>query len=225
MVGHAVHPEEALMAAGLDSRGGMELRRTLAEAIGMQLPVTLLYDHQSINAIVDFINTEVSASGVKGSAPADGSDAEDIPDSQLAATSRPATRALAASGKPSELLKTLRPAPAQRALFLAAPGVANAQSAYFSFSMFLQWSSQPIYVLDKDNDLNVSQLALQNAADILLVQPEGPYLLGGHSYGGCVALEIAMVLEGWGHEVGLVLVGAHFPPWSCPVTLHSARGE
>ena len=48
----------------------------------------------------------------------------------------------------------------------------------------LQWSSQPIYVLDKDNDLTVSQLALRNAVDMVRVQPEGPYLVGGHSYGG-----------------------------------------
>jgi pimeloyl-ACP methyl ester carboxylesterase len=70
----------------------------------------------------------------------------------------------------------------------------------------LQWSSQPIYVLDKDNDLDVSGLAAVNAADIVRVQPQGPYLLGGHSYGGAVALEVAMVLESWGHTVGLVLV-------------------
>lgn len=43
-----------------------------------------------------------------------------------------------ADNKPSSLLKTLRPAPPPRPLFLAAPGVANAQSAYFSFSSFLQ---------------------------------------------------------------------------------------
>lgn len=41
-------------------------------------------------------------------------------------------------GRPSNLLKMLRPAPAARPLFLAAPGVANAQSAYFTFSSFLQ---------------------------------------------------------------------------------------
>lgn len=61
-------------------------------------------------------------------------------------------------------------------------------------------------MLDKDNDLNVRDLALQNASDIVMIQPEGPYLLGGHSYGGAVAVEIAMVLESWGKEVGLVLV-------------------
>lgn len=120
----------------------------------------------------------------------------------------------------------------------------------------LQWSTQPIYVLDKDNDLDVTALALANAADIVRVQPEGPYLVGGHSYGGTgagsvggalveqactmlsssppsvsgahgapshlltlglaclparhpvptVAMQIAMVLESWGKEVGLVLV-------------------
>jgi thioesterase domain-containing protein len=38
------------------------------------------------------------------------------------------------------------------------------------------------------------------------VQPDGPYLIGGHSYGGTVVMEIAAVLESWGHDVGLVLV-------------------
>lgn len=49
-------------------------------------------------------------------------------------------------------------------------------------------------------------MAQRNAEDILKVQPEGPYLLGGHSYGGAVALEIALLLESWGHEVGLLVV-------------------
>ena len=59
MLGHAVHPEEALLTVGLDSRGGMELRRGLAEALGLQLPVTLLYDHQSVADIVRYINAQV----------------------------------------------------------------------------------------------------------------------------------------------------------------------
>ncbi len=61
--------------------------------------------------------------------------------------------------------------------------MANAQAAYFAFANFLAWSDQPIYVLEKDNDLTVAQLAQKNAADILAVQPQGPFLLGGHSYG------------------------------------------
>ena len=68
-----------------------------------------------------------------------------------------AALAAADDAKPSPLLKTLRPSVPARPLFLAAPGVANAQSAYFSFSSFLQWSDQPIYVLDKDNDLDIAR--------------------------------------------------------------------
>jgi pimeloyl-ACP methyl ester carboxylesterase len=41
---------------------------------------------------------------------------------------------------------------------------------------------------------------------MLQVQAQGPYLLGGHSYGGAVAMEIALVLQEWGHDVGLVVV-------------------
>ena len=37
MLGHAVLPDEPLILAGLDSRGGMELRRSLADALGLQV--------------------------------------------------------------------------------------------------------------------------------------------------------------------------------------------
>ena len=39
----------------------MELRQKLASSLGIHLPVTLLYDHQSIDEIVDFICREVVA--------------------------------------------------------------------------------------------------------------------------------------------------------------------
>ncbi len=37
MLGHGVLPDEPLILAGLDSRGGMELRRSLADALGLQV--------------------------------------------------------------------------------------------------------------------------------------------------------------------------------------------
>lgn len=57
----------------------------------------------------------------------------------------------------------------------------------------------------------MAQLAWKNAEDILKLQPEGPYLIGGHSYGGGVAVEIAGLLEKWGHEVAHVIV------WDSPL--------
>lgn len=52
MLGHAVHPDEPLMSSGLDSRAAMELRATLAEQLGVSLPVTLLYDAQVMQRMV-----------------------------------------------------------------------------------------------------------------------------------------------------------------------------
>lgn len=71
--------------------------------------------------------------------------------------------------------------------------------------IILQWSDQPVYTLEKHH-LSISELAEINARDMLLVQPQGPYLLGGHSYGGTLAIEIAMTLEAWGHEVECIVV-------------------
>lgn len=210
MLGHAVHPDEPLMSSGLDSRAGMELRATLADQLGINLPVTMLYDAQTINQLVEFINEQLVTAPTAAAGQQVSDYDEDSAEEEDAAVIRRARQAAAQaeSNKPSELLKLLRGAPTPRPLFLAAPGVANAQSAYFAFAQFLNWSDQPIYVLEKDNDLNVYDLARQNARDILKVQPDGPFLIGGHSYGGTVAMEIAAVLESWGHDVGLVLVSS-----------------
>lgn len=118
--------------------------------------------------IVGYINTQVetqveqraaAAAGTKRGREADeGSDEEEAGDrSRSRGRSTARGREEPAEEKPSNLLKLLRPAPPNRPLFLAAPGVANAQSAYFAFTAFLNWSDQhPIYVLDKDNDLDVA---------------------------------------------------------------------
>ena len=115
------------MAAGLDSLGAVELRNTLRDRLGgLQLPSTLLYDHQSVSAIASFILEDLSGPDF----------ADAVVDTSISGgASRRGLVApvvAGASEAPSALLKLLRGAPAPRPLFLAAPGVANAQSAYVS---------------------------------------------------------------------------------------------
>ncbi|GHD52805.1 hypothetical protein GCM10017083_28680 [Thalassobaculum fulvum] len=43
--------------------------------------------------------------------------------------------------------------------------------------------------------------------EIRRMQPHGPYLIGGHSFGGCVAIEVARRLRDAGEEVPLLLLG------------------
>ena len=67
--------------------------------------------------------------------------------------------------------------------------------------------------------MSISELAILNAKDMILVQPDGPYLLGGHSFGGTLVVEIAMLLESWGKEVDYVFV------FDTPVKEQSKPGD
>ncbi|MDI5961303.1 thioesterase domain-containing protein [Streptantibioticus silvisoli] len=56
----------------------------------------------------------------------------------------------------------------------------------------------------------VEERAERYAEAIRQVQPHGPYTLGGHSFGGCVAYETALRLRGEGEEVaGVVLIDTY----------------
>jgi amino acid adenylation domain-containing protein len=53
----------------------------------------------------------------------------------------------------------------------------------------------------------IEESARQYVKEIVALRPVGPYLLGGYSYGGLVALEIAIQLQALGKQVDLVWVG------------------
>ena len=70
---------------------------------------------------------------------------------------------------------------------------------------------QPVYGLQaqgldgSQQRLNsVEEMAEHYLRDMRTIQPEGPYFLGGLSFGGTVALEIARMLRAEGEEVGLL---------------------
>lgn len=59
----AVDPRTPLGELGLDSLLAVELRNTLATALGQTLPATLLFDYPTIDALTDFILTDVLGLG------------------------------------------------------------------------------------------------------------------------------------------------------------------
>jgi amino acid adenylation domain-containing protein len=52
----------------------------------------------------------------------------------------------------------------------------------------------------------VEDMAARYIKEIQTVQPEGPYFLGGHSFGGPVAFEMSQQLQKQGHEVALLAI-------------------
>merc|ERR1719240_602980 len=189
LVGYTPADDEPLMASGLDSRSAMELRGMLNRNLEVKLPATLLYDCQTVDAIAEAV-IDLEGEKMKNGGSSGGSQEINKEMLELAVN-------------PTPTVKTLRGS-VHRPLFLAAPGVANGQSAYFSFMSHLAYCDQPIYTLEKDNDFTIAELAALHVEDILKIQPFGPYLIGGHSYGGVVAIEVAIQLEQAGREIGAV---------------------
>jgi amino acid adenylation domain-containing protein len=83
---------------------------------------------------------------------------------------------------------------------------------------------QPLYGLEHQSQdgkparyTRVETIAAHYLEEIRGVQPEGPYFLGGYSFGGIVAFEAAQQLTKQGEEVAfLFLLDSHFPGSDIP---------
>lgn len=54
--------------------------------------------------------------------------------------------------------------------------------------------------------LTIEKMATDYVKEMKTIQPQGPYLLGGHSYGGAVAFEMARQLQRAGEKVSLLAI-------------------
>lgn len=80
-------------------------------------------------------------------------------------------------------------------------------------------SDQPFYGLEHQSQdgkpalhTRVETIAMHYLEEIQMVQPHGPYFLGGYSFGGTVAFEIAQQLKKQGEEVRcLIILDSGFP--------------
>ena len=92
------------------------------------------------------------------------------------------------------------------------PGAAGAPFYLYDLARCLG-SDQPFYSFQA-NGLSggsaaltqVEDMAAQYIQELEVVQPQGPYFLAGHSFGGKLAFEMAQQLLRKGHKVGLVAI-------------------
>lgn len=95
--------------------------------------------------------------------------------------------------------------------FFCMHGAGGDISQYFKLSKILG-EEYPFYGLEHGPDpeqpkiISVEETASRYLQEIRKVQPNGPYLLGGHCYGGVLAFEMAQQLEKQGQAVGLVAI-------------------
>ncbi|WP_254173999.1 amino acid adenylation domain-containing protein [Planktothrix pseudagardhii] len=96
--------------------------------------------------------------------------------------------------------------------FFFVPGVGGNVIYLYELARHLG-SEQPFYGLqargldgESEPFTQLEEIATYYIEAIQTVQPSGPYLLGGHSFGGVVAFEMATQLLKQGHEVALLAI-------------------
>ncbi|MDZ8135372.1 MAG: amino acid adenylation domain-containing protein [Nostoc sp. DedQUE04] len=95
--------------------------------------------------------------------------------------------------------------------FFCIHGAGGGISHYFNLSRRLGEDYQ-FYALedtleqDKPEIISVEETATRYLQEIHKVQPNGPYLLGGHCYGGVLAFEMAQQLQKKGQTVSLLVI-------------------
>lgn len=95
--------------------------------------------------------------------------------------------------------------------FFCIHGAGGGVRQYFNLSRRLG-EDYPFYALQHTPDeeepeiISVEETASRYLHEIRKVQPNAPYLLGGHCYGGVLAFEIAQQLQRQGQTVGLLVV-------------------
>ncbi|MEA5503584.1 amino acid adenylation domain-containing protein [Halotia wernerae UHCC 0503] len=102
-------------------------------------------------------------------------------------------------------LVPIQPQGDKQPLFCVAPSNGNID-CYFSLASQLGLG-QPVYGLqmqDIQQQINLEMMAANYVAALRIIQPHGPYFLGGLSMGGVVAFEMAQQLRTQGEEIALL---------------------
>ena len=87
-------------------------------------------------------------------------------------------------------------------------------------------TDRPFYALQRPDldgsevtHTTVEELATDCVKEMRMVQPKGPYLVGGHCLGGAVAFEIAQQLQAAGEDVASVVLIDSYRPGELPETV------
>ncbi len=123
--------------------------------------------------------------------------------------------------KPWKSLVAVKPGGSKIPFFCVPPAAGTA----LHFQPMVKYLSddQPFYVLEsigldgkEKPHTDLIEMATHYVKEIQLMQPEGPYLIGGRCFGGRVVFEMAQQLNKLGQKVALLAIFDTWPPFTAP---------
>jgi amino acid adenylation domain-containing protein len=183
-----------LMDLGLDSLMAIDFRNWLKASLGYPLRSTLLFDYSTIEALVDYLFQEVLI----------------LDTSEKTRLTPVSQESWTEESYPSTLVP-IQPDGTKPPFFCVSGILGNVFDLY-QLARYIG-TEQPFYGLRSlgiDENITpytqMEDIAAHHIKALQTVQPQGPYLIGGYSFGGKVAFEMAHQLLQQGHEVSLLVV-------------------
>ncbi|CCF18294.1 putative Coenzyme a synthetase-like protein [Pseudorhizobium banfieldiae] len=192
--------EDNFFDLGGDSLSATNLALLLEERFGRDIPVSALFDAPTLREMEQVLSARVSCESAKRRlAP------------EIYSAVRLATAAWRGKRRDDSLVLGRNTFGKKRAFFW----VCQSMWQFECLSEGLD-PDRPFYILSSlsntrvKSDENTQKLARYYVSEILGIQPEGPYLIGGFCQGGVVAFEIATMLKASGHAVSLLCLQDRF---------------
>lgn len=184
--------DEPLLDSGMDSLSGVEFRNRLTnEFEGVRLPNSLIFDHPTVTALAGFISGQIGDAAPETSS----------------SSARPAA-VEAPAAQQEQLLEKLNDRTAGQPIFFC-PGAGLQAGGFRPLGALLPVPAYgltwPKSALPREEwPATLRDLALLFLQEVRKVQPTGPYVFSGHSFGATVSIEMARLAEEQGEKVALV---------------------
>jgi len=179
---------------------GLRLFAETEKVLGLKLPISSLFQEPTIWHLAQIIRqSEQSASCSSLHGLQTDIEVEDFEKLVAIVASRPGKRI-----RSDSLIVPINQSGSKQPFFLCA----NSLTEVLPLTSALG-QERPIYLIesglfvfsDQPAVHNIKAIASHHVRDILTIQPEGDYILGGYSFGGLVIYEIAKQLEAQGRKV------------------------
>ncbi|QEM80265.2 cytochrome P450 [Halomonas binhaiensis] len=201
-------PDARLSQVGLDSLAGMDLAVHIEQQFGVSLPLMALLSSTTLGDLI----ARVEQTGIHGNKKNKGWQWQDDATAPLHAASDATCVATLPGGCAVALSDWKVDAP-----LFCVPGLTG-MPAYLSSLAPAFGTSRPLVAFQApgadglEHPLgSVEELASRYIDEMKAIQPEGPYTLAGHSFGGLVAYEMAQRLSEQGASVHVLLLDTLTP--------------